>query len=258
MKRVGILAVCLIAVFASTTVATGTEELPELGRCAKPAGLATHRYATATCTTKSEGENTGKYEWEAGPGPHAGFTATAEASYLETVGKVSMKCHAGTARGEFTGPKTDIATITFTGCEYGSPTGVPCKTPGAKEGEVLTNTLEGRLGYISGAGTSTPVVGMRLAPAAGTQFASVDCSGINATFTGSVIGTVTNAIDKMTLTTWLKLKASQGKQIPERFEGGATSVLTATAGVQAEQAGLTSVETNTNEEPLEVRAVTAG
>src|ERR1700730_4354852 len=137
MGRVGILAVCLVGVFAVTTVATATDELPEIGRCVKAGGAATHRYANATCTTKSAGENTGRYEWKAGPGPYRRFSATAEASYLETVGKTTLKCHAGTARGEFTGPRTDVATITFTGCEYGSATGVGCHTPGANAGEVL-------------------------------------------------------------------------------------------------------------------------
>jgi hypothetical protein len=255
MKRVGILAVCLVAVFAASTVATATDELPEIGRCVKVAGVATHRYATGSCTTRSQGENTGRYEWKPGPGPNPRFTATAEASYLEAVGKTTLKCHAGTAKGEFTGPRTDVATITFTGCELGSPTGIECRTPGAKAGEVVTNTLQGGIGYISGAGTTKPVVGMRLSPAAGTQFARVECSGLTVVVSGSVIGAVTGAIDRMTLVTWLKFKAAKGKQIPERLEGGGASFLNAAAGAGAEQAGLTSNESNTNEEPIEVKAV---
>jgi hypothetical protein len=255
MKRVGVFVVCLVAVFAVSTVATATEELPEIGRCVKLPGPATHRYATGTCTTKSEGENTGRFEWEPGPGPNPGFTGTAEASVLETLGKTSLRCHAGTVKGEFTGPRSDVATITFSGCELGSLSGIACQTPGAKEGEVLTNLLEGGIGYISGAGTAKPVVGMRLAPAAGTQFARVECSGTVVTVSGSVIGTVTGAINKMTLSTWLKFKAAKGKQIPEQFEGGPTSVLGAAAGAEAEQAGLTTSEANTNEEPIEVKAV---
>jgi hypothetical protein len=255
MKRVGVLAVCLIAVFAASTVATATDELPEIGRCLKVAGVATHRYATGSCTTRSEGENTGRYEWKAGPGPNPGFTGTAETSYLETVGKTTLQCHAGTARGQFTGRRTDVATITFTGCESGSPTGIECRTPGAKAGEVVTSRLQGSIGYISGAGTTKAVVGMRLAPAAGTQFASVECSGMTVTLSGSVIGTVTGAINRMTLSTRLKFKAVKGKQIPERLEGGGTSVLSAAAGAEAEQAGLTSNESNINEEPIEVKAV---
>jgi hypothetical protein len=255
MKRLGLLSVCVIAVFGTNAVATATEELPEIGRCVKVAGAATHRYANAGCTIENEAKDTGRYEWEAGPGPHRGFTSSAEASDLETVGKVMMKCRAGTATGEFTGPKTNVATITFTGCELGSPVGVPCRTPGAKGGEVVTNKLEGALGYISGAGTTKPTVGMRLAPASGTQLVSVDCSGITVTVSGSVIGKVTGAIDKMALRSRLKLKASKGKQIPEQLEDGTRSVLSAATGAQAEQAGLTSTETNTNEEPLEVRAI---
>jgi hypothetical protein len=255
MKRVGVFAVCLVAIFAVSTVATATEELPEIGRCVKMPGLATHRYATAGCTTKSEGENTGKFEWQPGPGPNAGFTSTTEASVLETVGKTSVRCDAGTAKGEFTGPRTDIATITFTGCELGSLSGIPCQTPGAREGEVITTQLEGGIGYISGAGTTRPVVGMRLAPAAGSEFASAECSGTVVTVSGSVIGTVTGAINKMTLATWLKFRAAKGRQIPEQLEGAPTSVLHAEGGIEGEQAGLTAIESNTNEEPIEVKAV---
>jgi hypothetical protein len=255
MKRAVVFAVCVIAVFAVGTVATATEELPEIGRCVKMAGLPTHRYATAACTTTSEGEDTGKFEWEPGPGPNPGFTSTAEAAVLETVGKTSLRCHASTAKGEFTGPRTDIATITFTGCELGSLSGIPCQSPGAREGEVLTSQLEGGIGFISGGGTTKPVVGMRLAPAAGAEFASVECSGTVVAVSGSVVGTVTGAIDKMTLATWLKLKASKGKQIPEALEGGPTSVLRTAVGAEGEQAGLTTSESDTNEEPIEVKAV---
>jgi hypothetical protein len=243
----------VVAVFAMTAVATATEELPEVGRCVKVAGAATHKWANAGCTIRSEGENTGKYEWEQGPGPKPGFTSTSEATELETVGKAKLKCHAATAKGEFTGPKSSIATITFTGCELGSP-GVPCQTPGSAEGEVVTATLEGTIGYISGAGTSKPVVGMRLAPASGTQFASVECSGVTITLIGSVIGTVAGSINKMAVTTAVKFKQSKGKQIPEQFEGAPPSVLSAEAGGEPEQAGMSTVESNTNEEPLEVKA----
>jgi hypothetical protein len=253
MKRLGILGACLVAAFSISAVATATEELPEIGRCAKPAGAATHRYATSNCTLKSEGESTGKYEWEPGPGAKASFTSTAEATELETVGKTKLKCHGGTAKGELTGPKTDTATITFTECEYG---GVVCSTPGAGTGELVTSQLAGTLGYISGAGTGKPVVGIRLAPVTGTQFAGVECGGVAVSISGSVVGLLTAQINKMSLTSTLKFKATAGKQSPEALEGGATSVLSATAGSEAEQAGLTTSESNANEELLEVKATT--
>src|SRR2546423_15629010 len=102
MKRLGILTVCVVAVFALTAVATATEELPEIGRCVKIAGTASHRWANAACTTRSEGENTGKYEWEPGPGPNPGFSSTAEATELETVAKSKAQGSAAPAQGEFT------------------------------------------------------------------------------------------------------------------------------------------------------------
>jgi hypothetical protein len=55
MKRLGILTLCVVTVFALTAVATATDELPEIGRCVKSAGTATHKWANAACTIRSEG-----------------------------------------------------------------------------------------------------------------------------------------------------------------------------------------------------------
>jgi hypothetical protein len=59
----------------------------------------------------------------------------------------------------------------------------------------------------------------------------------------------------MSLTSSLKFKQGKGKQIPERLEGAAPSVLSATAGAEPEQAGMSTLESNTDEEPLEVKAI---
>ena len=100
------------------------------------------------------------------------------------------------------------------------------------------------------------VVGLRLAPASGTQFAAVECSGITVTLTGAVIGELTSgSTDRMLLSSSLKFKASLGRQAPTQLENGAVSVLSTNSGTESEQAGLTATETTTSEEPLEVRAV---
>jgi hypothetical protein len=58
----------------------------------------------------------------------------------------------------------------------------------------------------------------------------------------------------MATTFALGLKATNGKQSPERFEGGVKETLSfVTAGVE-EQAGLTTSITLTNEESLEIKA----
>jgi hypothetical protein len=72
---------------------------------------------------------------------------------------------------------------------------------------------------------------MRLTPASETRFASVECSGIAVSLSGSVVGTITGAIDRMAVTSGLKLKASKGRQIPEHLEDGGTSVLSVAVGV---------------------------
>ena len=52
----------------NVTFTTTAAKLPEVGRCRKPLRHeSTGKYKSSTCTTKSAGEDTGKYEWQPGP-----------------------------------------------------------------------------------------------------------------------------------------------------------------------------------------------
>jgi hypothetical protein len=256
MKHMRLLGISLIAVFAMSAVAAATtskEELPELGRCVKPTGATNHRYTNAGCTTKSAGENTGKYEWEPGPGPKPRFASTNGVSELETVGKSKLICLGDTGNGEFTGPKTDRVTITFTSCELGT-SGIKCQTAGAAEGEIRAPQLEGVLGFIN-EHSNPPSVGVNLKPLQGTLFVAFECSGVPVKVNGSVIAPVAPT-GKMSTSSTLTFKATKGKQAVEEFEGGEKRTLQATAPgkeSEPEQAGIKTTDASTTEEPLEIK-----
>ena len=76
---------------------------------------------------------------------------------------------------------------------------------------------------------------------------------------GSVIAPVkASQLDKMVSEFTFTFKAVAGRQAPEAFEGAAKDTLTTTfvSGIEkrSEPSGLTTTLTNTNEEPLEIKA----
>jgi phosphodiesterase/alkaline phosphatase D-like protein len=237
------------------TFTTPTPALPEVGRC-QTLPKATGKYTTAACTTKSAGENTGKFEWRPWPATKNGFalksTGTVAATF-ETVKKVKVKCTASTGSGSFTGSQTASLTMKFTGCES-APAGT-CQSTGANAGEIVSTSLQGVLGFIKNQvvnGKLVVTAGIDLKPASGTSLASFTCGSTARELAGAVISTITS--NKMATTFALGLKATNGKQSPERFEGGVKETLSfVTAGVE-EQAGLTTSITLTNEESLEIKA----
>jgi hypothetical protein len=89
----------------------------------------------------------------------------------------------------------------------------------------------------------------------GPSLIAAECAGLSeaVTVTGSVIGAV-GKLSTMAKTNTLSATQSAGKQSPEAFEEQAKDTLSATLGSGAEQAGLGSKLTITNEEKLEVKA----
>jgi hypothetical protein len=88
-----------------------------------------------------------------------------------TEGKHEVVSCGGTNTGELTAAKVAAATLAFTGCRNtGRPT---CQTAGAKEGEVRTAALAGKLVSID----KGREVGIDFTPKTGTTFAEMECSG---------------------------------------------------------------------------------
>jgi hypothetical protein len=94
---------------------------------------------------------------------------------------LSVECTAENNSGEAVAKnKVENIHVTFTGCVvFGS---LPCESEGAAEGEISTNTLKGKLGWIN---KSTKEVGVLLEPAQKHGlFARFACIGILETLVG--------------------------------------------------------------------------
>jgi hypothetical protein len=247
----GFVPLLAVTALAATPIAAQAGP-PELGRCVKVAsGLG--KYADAGCE-KGEVKTKGTFEWFPGAIKNH-FTSVEGKSVIETVGKIKIVCKADTDRGEYTGPKTDLETITFTGCKYAAlgTTGT-CQNGGA--GEITTNLLTSVLGFIA----KPTTVGVSLEGPGGI-FAEFNCGPLHIVITGSVIAPII-PISKMTLKFKEIFKATVGLQNPEKFESEPKDTLLCevfegSSGtlILSEQCGFTSSDTVTNEELLEVNEV---
>jgi phospholipase C len=232
------------------------ESLPELGRCAKaPLGTdkARHgRYANLNCTEPSA-VSTGEYEWTPGAG-HAGVQIGGGAVALASGGGLHVSCQAESGSGQYTGQKTELLQIAFTGCADAA--GHACQSAGASAGEIQAGALAGELGFVKhqGKGKAPATVGVDLKPAGAGDVADFACGETQIAVRGSVIGTV-GTLDKMASANKVAYAARAGRQRPESFEGGVTDVLLASlSGGSFEQATFTVKSTATGEEALEVKA----
>jgi hypothetical protein len=236
---------------SDTQFTAATPQLPELGRCVKLA-VANGKYSTTACTTKSTGENTGKYEWQPWPAAKNGFTTSGIlATTIETVHKTTVKCSSGSLSGEFDGPQEAAMTIKLLGCEGGGTLSGKCQSEGAAAGELVMG-LQARLGVIK---TGTlPTLGWDLKPATGADLASFSCGATEVALTGSAIGQVTS-VDKMSSTFTLKYKVSLGKQQYTKFEGGLNDTPSLLRKSGEEGAGLTLSAVPANEEAIEIKAI---
>jgi hypothetical protein len=119
MKRIGIVGLCLTAMFALSAMGASSAFAGEYGVCAKAAKSGktyTGKYTDKNCTA---GVTTGgKYEWSPYPGPAGtkwGSTSKGKTSELKTV-QGTVTCKKNTDKGLITGAKTDEEEVTFTEC----------------------------------------------------------------------------------------------------------------------------------------------
>jgi hypothetical protein len=185
VRHVRIMAVCVAAVCAicALAAANASAALPEWGKCVKvPVTIkgkehTKGKYANSNCTEAQAG---GEYEFLKGtselPSREFTNTMTSEKATLETSFGINVNCTGETATGELSGTKeVSNVRVTFTGCEASLGNFI-CENTYAEDeagefhfhyiaGEIRTFGLKGKLVYISGAGTSNPVVGLQLEPA---------------------------------------------------------------------------------------------
>lgn len=169
MRRIGVVGLCLVAVFALTAVvASSASASPEYFICAKAKG--TGKYEDKACSTLAS-PGPGNYErvaWthakkklfkaknEGSPlangvnpfGPHMGAGEPGQILPNPWI------CEHEKVAGEVTGPRTARWNTTYTKC---SALGTKCNSPGAKEGTIVTDPLESELVWLDKAHTKVGI-----------------------------------------------------------------------------------------------------
>ena len=259
MKGLQLMGLCLLAALVSSTAVTGAWGFspPEIGRCVKVAA-GSGKFSSATCTKEKKG---GSYEWEPGAVKDK-FTTTGGVGTLLTLNGTSVTCKTEESDGEFNSPKTvSGVAVRFTSCESG---GFLCGTAGAKEGEIVTNSLEGKIGiekrgFVEGKEVAIKnKIAFDLFPTVADKglYVTFNCSAaLHVTVGGSVLVPIKTA-NKMVSTLELKYVAKGGKQRPEKLEGEPADVLISEINEKKpEQSGITITSKQVGEEPLEVNTV---
>lgn len=273
MKRLRVLVLCLVAVFATSAVAVASASAaaPEIGRCVvspSKTGLYTNNNCTKLAkANKKTGKIEGGYEWEAGvanegrSGAKNKFTGESATATLESAVGVKVQCTHEQSSGEFTSPKTvGNINVTFTGCKEGLEN--KCTSPGAKEAEIKTDTLAGELVWEKW-GSKLKKVAIRLFPQSGSLFAAFKCGpGNSEVRENSSLGGILAPlpVGKMETKVDQKFEAKKGKQKPDAYYNSKGEriecFLEANIGATPfEQAGQTEVNVQTDEEALEVNYV---
>jgi hypothetical protein len=173
---------------------------------------------------------------------------------LSTAAGPQISCKSSAGAGEFTGPKSSTLTLHLKKCVEGG-TVQKCKSAGAAAGEIVTGALQGELGFVRDvAQNSAMEVQVGLDLKGNSTLLAAECGTTSVSVSGSVIAPL-SAIDKSTTKQKMLYSASENRQIPERFEGGAPDTLTSKAGTAASQpATLAGKVKLASTEPLEIKA----
>jgi hypothetical protein len=244
MLRIRMVGLALVAVFALSAIAASSASaaLPEFGRCKHETG----KYSKANC---EEGEGSA-YNWvPLKEGEEVKFKSTSGAGTLETEGGTKVTCKEDIDEGHTTGPKTDVVTVRFIGCESSK---IKCTSAGAASGEIVVKEALSELGFIK-----APEVGLALKPAKGSEiFVEFSCLGgiVKVKTKGSVIGKLTPSSEMTETFTLVFKSAGGGKQEIKKFEGGAEDVLSSSInGGAYEPASEETTDTIKFTEKLEVK-----
>jgi len=248
----------VLALFALGT-SSALAAAPEYGRCVKGAGKEGHKVFTDSKCTKESGltEVDPDFEWIPGLAK-AKFTSSGGAGLLETTKGSAVTCEAESSGGEFKpgNNKEEVGVIVkFTGCKA---IGLPCISPGAKSGELITNELEGVIGWENKALKKTDLELFPAKSVASGLFIEFECSGLVVKVRGKILVPIKN--DTMKSTEILKFVAKKGKQKPEKWEESAEKAVLESSfsnfhEAEFVQAGQTITSTVKGEELAELNAV---
>ncbi len=175
MKRMRILGLALVAVFALGALVAGSASAkPEIGRCVA-VSPGTGKYTDANCTKKAKPVGTGDHNFVKGL-VKRGFKATTGEAFLEGASGIKVVCSSSVATGtiEKSGKGAEKVSSVYSGC--GIPAfGLTCNSPGKSAGTIETFMLKGKLGYINKK-SKPKQVGGELRPETGTVFAEFECT----------------------------------------------------------------------------------
>jgi hypothetical protein len=252
-------------------VAASASALPEVGRCVARAG--TGKYKDANCAEKA-GKLVSERSFEFTKGAaKKTFTEAGGRAELEFSGGSTLSCGSASAVGEYSEVSGAIKgvqhlVITLNECESPLLYRPGCKTLGAREGEFVSAPLKGALGYLSGKGTKTPVLGQELHPeAAKGAFLEFECGagavkvkiGVSTKKPNGgdcVIGAL-EPVNTMSSTFTETFSGAKGVQSPHSFETAPTKVCnleSSTNGGKFEGFDMAFNATITGEEALEIKA----
>ncbi len=254
MKRLWLGLLCILALVAvvgvgTVAVASGA---PEIGRClASEAG----KYSNSSCTKEPLGKP-GKYEWHPG--------ATGKEHFIGHSGPTEVwgggskhpiaDCLADTYEGTVGPISMQTFPITYTGCES---EGLACQTRGAPSGTIITTTtFENLLGVTKVTPKGPSKLGVSFNPPEHSLTLELfECGSLTFELKGGYIGEV-QKFNRMLPSWTIVLKGTHAIQKPEAFVKGEKDVPTVKVdGGPTEAAGITSTETLTFEQPLELRDI---
>jgi len=233
---------CAMSAVVAVSVSEGQ---PSYGKCIKIVGN-TSAYENSACTLLDTDGKDGTYEWFVDPPKFNTAIKAGTLATLETVKGTKVTCTGENSVGEYTGEKTTgNIVMRFTGCKS---SGFPCSSTGAPTGEIVSNLLEGELGWEVKPTKATTV----LFPVGHAgAFAEFSCASILFTMRGAVHDRATPA-NKMLLTTTLHYVQTKGEQKPEKFEGGLSDETLEMTPGPFEEAALSLTTIQTNEEKTEI------
>jgi len=237
---------------AAAVTGPAPNDVPEFVECLKlPAhgqAAATGRFKSSACDSAPAVAGTGKYEaFEVEPGEGEYTSTIGKAAFLEGANGSRIECKAMTASGLLTGPKTGMATQTYTHCQ---PRSMPlgCQNYGSATGVIVTNPLETEVAFVDAAKKE---VGedFKAAPP-NTDIEEFECGGSGAGpnfifLTGSVIGKLTPIDSAKAGPFAISPTAKKGVNAISSFEGQAPDTLvtelcapSCTSEASAEVAGI--------------------
>jgi hypothetical protein len=221
MKQIRIAGLCLVVAFALGAVAatSALATAPEYGRCLKKATKSLPGFTTSKCTEEAKEVAKGAYEWIPGAGKTK-FETKGGIGVLTSVSGQKVECKTESSTGEFfegTNKEAGNMLIKFNECES---LNLACSTPGAKTGELVTEDVEARVGFIKKEAIATKSkLGLELYPAKSVtsgQFIEFECGGLVVKVRGKVLVPIKS--DAMKTSEILKFVATKGKQKPEKWE----------------------------------------